>query len=69
MAVPSLIRNAIILLVRTAQERQSTEDPVSSAVVCYYRGQSLKDLKRALPEAVLEPHGIVLSGIIVLMGF
>ncbi|KAK3716498.1 hypothetical protein LTR37_006394 [Vermiconidia calcicola] len=67
--MPSLLRNLMVLLVRTAQARRaSSYELVNDPILCRYRGQSILDLKASLPEAVLEPYGIALSGIMLMMG-
>ncbi|KAK3055661.1 hypothetical protein LTR09_003582 [Extremus antarcticus] len=63
---PQILRNLMLVLVKGAQSRRNPSMP--SSELYHYRACALNDLKCALGEAVEDQHGLVLSGIIVLMG-
>lgn len=66
--VPSVIRNLMLLLVKTAQTKRAGNGLDSQSELCLYRGRILLDLKCSLAEAASDPFGIVLAGIITFMG-
>lgn len=66
--VPSVVRNLMLLFVKTAQVKRSGNALDAQSELCLYRGQTLLDLKTSLVEAANDPFGIVLAGIITLMG-
>jgi hypothetical protein len=67
-AIPRVLRNVLILFVRSAQEKCISGESIPTTELCRYRGQSLVDLKCSLSEAAGDPYGIILAGIITLMG-
>jgi hypothetical protein len=66
--IPRVLRNVMLLFVRTAQERHAKNDTTPSLELCHFRGQSLTDLRCSIPEAASDPFGIVLAGVLTLTG-
>jgi hypothetical protein len=66
--IPRVLRNVMLLFVRTAQERHAKRDASPSLELCHFRGQSLTDLRCSIPEAASDPFGIVLAGVLTLTG-
>jgi hypothetical protein len=65
-AAPRVLRNLLIVLVKGIQRSKSFSEP--STELFKYRALALADLKCSLEQAVADPHGMVLSGVLLLMG-
>ena len=65
---PSIIRNLMLLFVKSNQVRRAGGREDLSPEVCAYRSRSLTDIKESLSVAANEPYGIALSGVLLLMG-